>query len=100
MLGAHCRDSYGNAHLFGCEFEGCFTAHCLVTPEQYEAAVNLLAWLAYWGNYQASNLDPHCLLASTECPGRLQDRLPELKRAAHQRKAEIIEAMGRLDSGR
>lgn len=95
VQGAHAGDDEANAQRFGIETEGSYHLTRKVPLAQWNALAELCAWLAWWGDFDTQNILPHSHYRATECPGYLRDLLPDLRRAAHDRKVELIAALGR-----
>lgn len=91
VRGAHSGNVEINGTQFGIETEGTFDDRGDLSTAQWEALVNLVATLAWWGSFQTAAIHPHSLYRATQCPGYLKELLPELRRAAHTRKLALIE---------
>lgn len=87
--GAHAGDNDANKTWWGIEWEGRYDQQYLVTPEQWKAAVDLYAWLAFWGDFDTQNIEPHCHFKATTCPGLLKDHIEQLRQQVHDRKVAI-----------
>lgn len=89
--GAHAGNNAANRTMWGLETEGTYT-HELPPPAQWDAMVELCAWLCLWGEVQSRELHGHRIYRATQCPGDLLfARLPELRRAVHDRKTVLME---------
>jgi hypothetical protein len=88
--GAHAGNTKINATMFGIEDEGTFRSRGDIPSALWLALVDLCAHLAWWGNFDTVKIYPHKLYRPTACPGFLEDMLPDLRRAAHARKLELI----------
>src|SRR5205823_1500800 len=89
VRGAHAGVSEINATWFGIENEGTYTTEWLMPPQQWNALVELCAWLAFWGDFDSQIIQPHNHFRPTQCPGLLRDHLVELRAAVHERKSQI-----------
>jgi len=92
--GAHAGVDEGNRFYYGIEWEGTYHLKYLVTPQQWAAAVDLYAWLAFWGDWDTQNILPHLHFRPTQCPGLLRDRIDEFRREVHDRKLAILQDAG------
>lgn len=92
--GAHAGDDEANHSWFGIELEGRFDAKYAVTRQQWAALVDLCAWLCTWGNVDSQQIQPHSHFRATACPGKLRDRIPDLRRAVHDQKLAIRRSLG------
>ncbi|GAB3713941.1 peptidoglycan recognition protein family protein [Mariniluteicoccus flavus] len=68
IKGIHARSA--NAYSIGIENEGLYT-DVLPPKAQYDALVNLLAWLCWSYGLKADAIDGHRDHVATECPGKL-----------------------------
>jgi hypothetical protein len=94
VRGAHAGRRAGrqNAQWFGIEVEGKNLPEYAVTEAQWNALVELCAWLSFWGEFQSSQIEPHNRFSDTDCPGKLADHLDRLRKAVHMRKRQLMEA--------
>jgi hypothetical protein len=83
-----------NNTWFGIENEGTYHLQLLMTDEQWDALVELCAWLSFWGAFDSQNIRGHGEITATQCPGLLQGKIDELRSAVHDRKVEIIASGG------
>lgn len=90
VRGAHASATLPNSAYFGIEWEGCNDQAFMVTPVQWAMGVQLCAWLSLWGKFDTAENLPHRYFKPTACPGTLADRLPELRREAHDLKVKIL----------
>lgn len=88
--GAHASVDTINRTYFGIELEGTYHIEDVVTEAQWTALAQLCAWLAWKGNFDTANIHPHCRYKSTLCPGKVQARLPDLRKRAHDGKLEYL----------
>ncbi len=89
---AHTGETVGNHHYYGIELEGNFVAGPVWTPQQMEKTIELCAWLCLTGKIQSAEIYGHrqrLTLAGrfTECPGKLLDHLPIIRKMVHDVKA-------------
>jgi hypothetical protein len=89
IRGAHAGVNEINATWFGIENEGTYTTEWLMTDEQWNALVELCAWLAFWGRFDSGSIQPHSHFVPTACPGLLREHVEALREAVHQRKLHI-----------
>lgn len=92
LRGAHASGvTKFNETYFGIELEGDNRAAYAVTDAQWAALVELCAWLCKWGSITTKTLVGHMdvLAGHTDCPGKLQQKLPDLRKAINARLAEI-----------
>lgn len=90
VRGAHAGNTEANRYWFGIENEGQYSEAADMPDAQWRALVDLCALLAYWGDFDTQNIRGHKDFRATACPGKLMERLHELRRAAHVRKLELI----------
>ena len=87
VQGAHAGIKQINATMFGVCLEGTFSDPSCITAEEWNAAVELCAWLAWLGDFDTSNTWGHQRFKDTACPGSLQ--IPLLRKEAHDRKVAM-----------
>lgn len=87
--GAHANSNLYNNTWFGIELEGDNRESFEVTDQQWEALVELCAWLSFWGAFDPSNIKAHLEVSDTDCPGKVVDHLAELRDKVTRRKAEL-----------
>lgn len=80
-----------NETYFGIELEGDNRAAYSVTTQQWDALVELCAWLCKWGSLTAATIIGHktVLAGHTDCPGKMQEKLPDLRKAVTARLAAL-----------
>ena len=88
-VGAHAGDVEVNKRWVGIEVEGRFDAKDAVTAQQWAALVDLCAWVCHWANVDSQRIEPHSKFRATACPGKLRDRLPDLRQRVHHEKLAI-----------
>ena len=93
-VGAHAGDVEVNKRWVGIEVEGRFDQRYAVTNQQWATLVDLCAWICTWGSVDSQQLQPHSRFKATACPGKLRDRIGDLRRAVHDRKLEIRRSLG------
>ena len=81
VRGAHAGSKVHNATWYGIEIEGRNLPAFAVTTEQWDALVDLCAWLAAGAPFAGSEILPHLQVkvGSTDCPGKIVDRLDDLR---------------------
>jgi N-acetyl-anhydromuramyl-L-alanine amidase AmpD len=93
VQGAHAGVGEYNAQWFGIENEGTYHLGAPIPAAQWDALVELCAWLSYWGNFQSQNIIPHSQVKPTLCPG-FQPNLDQLRTEVKARKQQIIAQLG------
>jgi hypothetical protein len=90
LRGAHAGELHANRYWFGVALEGNYS-YGPPPGEQWDALIDILAHLAWWGDYQTQNLRPHRHYKSTECPGEaIIRRFQRLQTETHNRKVQLI----------
>lgn len=87
---AHAGIAAVNKSRLGIEWEGRYDREFLVTPIQWAMGVRLCGWLAYWGAFDTASNHPHRFFKATLCPGLLANRIPDLRREAHDLKVRLM----------
>jgi hypothetical protein len=91
--GTHAKNAYANAHYYGVECEGNFMKQA-PNPKEWEAIIDLCAWLCVAGKIDATKIYPHCQFRPTQCPGMmLRQRIPYLRQCVRRRKLELFGQM-------
>ena len=92
VRGAHASsvDLY-NQRWFGIELEGINIDGFFVTGDQWQSLIELCAWLSFWGRFAPGNIIGHkeILPGHTQCPGRMMERLPDLRERVAERRSQI-----------
>jgi hypothetical protein len=65
-----------------------------VTEQQWDALIELSAWLAYWGGFEADNMLGHKQVSETDCPGLVVNHIGELRARVRERKEQITRERG------
>ena len=81
-----------NTKWFGIEMEGFYVHEYAVTQQQWDALVELCAWLCFWGNIDSTtNIIGHMdvLEGHTNCPGLVEQHLPSLRDQVHDRVGQL-----------
>lgn len=93
VSGAHAKSAGGvaNTTWFGIELEGDNRQSDQVTKPQYDALVELCAWLMKWAGVQTLPIKPHLdvLAGHTDCPGKFKDRMATLRQNVATRRAQL-----------
>lgn len=92
VWGGHTKSTECNKFGQGIEIEGNYVGQTLshvISAVQIDAVVELIAWLAHWGDFDTANIKPHLACSPTDCPGNLVDILDDFKQRAHDRKVQI-----------
>ncbi len=90
LQGAHCGNGIANQNRFGIEIEGTYTSEG-PPAVQWDAVVELAAYLSLWGAFQSADILGHRTLRATLCPGDLLfSELPRLKAAVKTRKLVLL----------
>jgi hypothetical protein len=93
VQGAHASGvSRYNNKWFGIELEGYYVKEYAVTDQQWDALVELCAWLCYWGKIDAmENIVGHMdvLAGHTNCPGLVEEHLVSLRSQVHDRLSQL-----------
>jgi hypothetical protein len=89
VWGAHATLAKYNRSYFGIETEGTYHLAFDMPDAQWQALVELCAWLAAWGGIDPKNIIGHKEIKATACPGLLSDRLPELRQLVLARVEEL-----------
>ncbi|MEZ4445836.1 MAG: DUF2272 domain-containing protein [Polyangiaceae bacterium] len=78
--GAHATNSHANKTYWGIECEGTYHEQWLMPDVQWQALVRLVRWLCSVGGFEASltTITPHKHWKSTQCPGLIAEKIPEL----------------------
>ncbi len=87
---SHANDAYYNQTWFGVELEGYYVREYAMTDEQWEALVELCAWLSFWGEFAPGQIKGHQEVSSTDCPGLVMEHLDELRERVRSRKEQIV----------
>ncbi len=97
VQGAHAGSAVFNNSWFGIENEGNYTLTNVVPTQEWEALIELCAWLAWKGKFDTQNIIGHQDIkrkpngdVATDCPGILEERLQALRQAAHDKKLELM----------
>lgn len=93
VKGAHaCGVGLYNTQWFGIEIEGDNLPTDQVTQQQFDALVELCAWLCFWGGVDSAKIIPHKEVKEgcTDCPRKFADRVPTLRDAVHNRKLDLL----------
>jgi hypothetical protein len=94
VQGAHASGvSNYNNKWFGIELEGFYVHEYAVTDQQWDALVELCAWLCHW----AKNIDAmkdiighmDVLAGHTNCPGLVEQHLVSLRAQVHDRASQL-----------
>ena len=93
VQGAHASGvSRYNNKWFGIELEGYYVKEYAVTDQQWNALVELCAWLCHWGGIDAmENIVGHMdvLAGHTNCPGLVEQHLVSLRAQVHDRLSQL-----------
>ena len=93
VQGAHASGvSEYNNKWFGIELEGFYVQEYAVTDLQWDALVELCAWLSYWSELDSmKNIIGHMdvLAGHTNCPGLVEQHLVSLRAQVHDRVAQL-----------
>jgi N-acetyl-anhydromuramyl-L-alanine amidase AmpD len=93
VQGAHASGvSRYNNKWFGIELEGYYVQEYAVTDLQWDALVELCAWLSYWGELDSiRNIIGHMdvLAGHTNCPGLVEQHLVSLRAQVHDRVTQL-----------
>lgn len=98
VQGSHTGVTLYNRQWFGIEVEGDNRLTCQVLPGQWDALVELCAWLWTWGPFDSTQMLTHKqakgdVSGGTDCPGHLADRMGALVQAVHDRKVDILKGV-------
>jgi hypothetical protein len=95
VRGAHAGVAEQNATWFGIELEGRYDQEWAMTDQQWQALIELCAWLSSWGKFDSQQIEGHRhFKPTTACPGLVLEHLVELRGAVHERKAQIASGAG------
>lgn len=93
VQGAHASGvSEYNNKWFGIELEGYYVHEYVVTELQWDALVELCAWLSYWGKlHPLKDIIGHMdvLAGHTNCPGLVEQHLPSLRAQTRDRMGQL-----------
>ncbi|HWM23527.1 MAG TPA: peptidoglycan recognition family protein [Chthoniobacterales bacterium] len=93
LQGAHASGvTQYNTKWFGIEMEGFYVHEYAVTEQQWDALVELCAWLCFWGNIDSErNIIGHMdvLEGHTDCPGLVEQHLTSLRAQVHDRVGQL-----------
>lgn len=81
-----------NTKWFGIELEGFYVHEYAVTELQWDALVELCAWLCFWGGIDSMrNIIGHMdvLAGHTNCPGLVEQHLAQLRAQVHDRVTQL-----------
>ncbi len=81
-----------NNKWFGIEMEGFYVNEYAVTDQQWNALVELCAWLSYWGKINSmKNIIGHMdvLAGHTNCPGLVEQHLVALRSQVQDRVGQL-----------
>ncbi|WP_397381274.1 N-acetylmuramoyl-L-alanine amidase [Prosthecobacter sp.] len=91
-----------NETFFGIEVEGDNRASYEVTAPEWDALVELCAWLCRWGGLtpDKNTITGHMdvLAGHTDCPGKLEGKLADLRKAVAAKLATLTDAVPLTDS--
>jgi hypothetical protein len=90
---AHAESAHGEKNLkwFGIEIAGDNRQQYVVTQPQLDAVVELGAWLVHWAGVATLPIIGHkdALAGHTDCPGHIEDHLPEIRQAIATRAGQL-----------
>jgi N-acetyl-anhydromuramyl-L-alanine amidase AmpD len=93
VQGAHASGvSRYNNKWFGIELEGFYVKEYAVTDQQWDALVELCAWLSFWGKIDSMrDIIGHMdvLAGHTNCPGLVEQHLVSLRSQVHDRVGQL-----------